>query len=1097
MQLLNQMDKLPQRGAAHILFLLILLIGIAVGVYLITQGSPLKLFSKASNPPVVFKDSLGTVITKTTSPTVKIEFISPLGPAGNIGVGTTAPKVLGTEAASQTFNIGYGNNLIGLTIDKGASYTAEDFLKELNTTAQGKIASIYKTDPATGKNITHNPGTATDNFAVKPGEGYFVVSKNWKGSITLTGTKPDIYSLTIPKGSSLITLPQVKLSINKAESLLQDMKKQGLNVSTISKFQAGGYQSHPIGYPFNNFTIVPGEGYSVKNLGEAKTYTFADVPTNPTPNPSTVPSACTACSADADKSGSVNTGDFSLIKACKSKPVLGACANADVNGDKQINDDDIKCWQANLDKQCSLSSPTPVPTPTPAVFTCTACSADINKDGWVNILDFSKLSGCYFKDATGDCAVADINLDGKVNAKDYSCLASKFNQKCDTAGGPAPTSAPSLAPTPISAPTSTPTPAAVTTAFYRYAETPADLDTATYIPYTAAPMVIDYTFKDVAPGQKFIWVDFKDSTGKVERRSGQVELVSGTTPAESKTLNINLLPTGSLKNAYGTVQIIATATEPFFISTKLSGSVGGLKANTQYTLYICPEGPQVGGCRSEGTITTNQSGSASFKDQGNGVEYTDENTYIEVKLANDSDCQALENACLSGKGDLKFNLPKYVEYDYKIILDKSTTTVECKSVDYDKPESPCEIKRFFKASNRTSGPLYRTTITSRSSPAGMLTFYGFDTNITSGPSTTTQKVVQPGEEVINSSLSVKAPSKKPGVYYATLIIYGESCNNKTTPPDCHRGSSSQMVFKIVINDDTLSPTVAPSPITNPIPEVPPQSIRSITPLFSSNIKLIPNSIGPVLKSAGTVLAELLEMKEDFSSPGWNSMVVRLSGDVNGLIPNRMYQLWICMKSESDCSSDSAAKAVTNSFGSATFKPTEISFFNKTTNPVKSIKVTEYTFPGPIPPDSCYLTSNPCLSSSYGTDVFVADQLSSSTFNVSAICFKPINPTHPNNWIVNPYILLVTSGDNSLNFQKATAYLFNKDADKYYILRSYSNSLKGLALHGNVVDSLNKGNFTQLSAGTNYSVQIRDNDDGVFPPTGNILKEQSFKVDSCN
>lgn len=80
------MNKLNQKGIAHIFLLLILLVGIVGGVWLVVNGNPLKLFSKASNPPIVFKSSTGqplpigkSGVPVTDSLSVKIELTSTLG----------------------------------------------------------------------------------------------------------------------------------------------------------------------------------------------------------------------------------------------------------------------------------------------------------------------------------------------------------------------------------------------------------------------------------------------------------------------------------------------------------------------------------------------------------------------------------------------------------------------------------------------------------------------------------------------------------------------------------------------------------------------------------------------------------------------------------------------------------------------------------------------------------------------------------------------------------------------------------------------------------------------------------------------------------
>lgn len=85
------MPKLNQRGAAHLLVLLILLAGLIAGVYLVTSGNPLKLFSKAANSPVVFKSFDGKSLSlnsngvyQTTSPYVRVEITSTLGPPASL-----------------------------------------------------------------------------------------------------------------------------------------------------------------------------------------------------------------------------------------------------------------------------------------------------------------------------------------------------------------------------------------------------------------------------------------------------------------------------------------------------------------------------------------------------------------------------------------------------------------------------------------------------------------------------------------------------------------------------------------------------------------------------------------------------------------------------------------------------------------------------------------------------------------------------------------------------------------------------------------------------------------------------------------------------
>lgn len=59
------------------------------------------------------------------------------------------------------------------------------------------------------------------------------------------------------------------------------------------------------------------------------------------------------------------------------------------------------------------------------------CKCDINKDGVINIQDFSILATCFGKSKSASCAKADINGDGRVNILDFSLLASRFGQRVD------------------------------------------------------------------------------------------------------------------------------------------------------------------------------------------------------------------------------------------------------------------------------------------------------------------------------------------------------------------------------------------------------------------------------------------------------------------------------------------------------------------------------------------------------------------------------------------------------------------------------------------------------------------------------------------
>lgn len=105
------MHKLSQRGAIHLLVPIILLLGLVAGVYLVTSGNPLNLFSKATNPPIVFKSLDGRAlplnsegIPQTDSPEVMVELTSTLGPPISLPGPVSGPNQQGTVSYRTGFD---------------------------------------------------------------------------------------------------------------------------------------------------------------------------------------------------------------------------------------------------------------------------------------------------------------------------------------------------------------------------------------------------------------------------------------------------------------------------------------------------------------------------------------------------------------------------------------------------------------------------------------------------------------------------------------------------------------------------------------------------------------------------------------------------------------------------------------------------------------------------------------------------------------------------------------------------------------------------------------------------------------------------------
>lgn len=65
----------------------------------------------------------------------------------------------------------------------------------------------------------------------------------------------------------------------------------------------------------------------------------------------------------------------------------------------------------------------------------------------------------------------------------------------------------------------------VTTVSYKIAESPDELSSSPEIPYPSEPVVVNFEFKDKTPGKKFVWAEFKASSGKTSRHSSEITLL--------------------------------------------------------------------------------------------------------------------------------------------------------------------------------------------------------------------------------------------------------------------------------------------------------------------------------------------------------------------------------------------------------------------------------------------------------------------------------------------------------------------------------------------------------------------------------------------
>lgn len=166
---------------------------------------------------------------------------------------------------------------------------------------------------------------------------------------------------------------------------------------------------------------------------------------------------------------------------------------------------------------------------------------------------------------------------------------------------------------------------------------------------------------------------------------------------------------------------------------------------------------------------------------------------------------------------------------YNVILTPNQTRITCAKNDLN-----CNIQVVYRAINRIDKPLHNTTLWTSGNYQNILTYIGFDGNWTATRSSTT-RVVQPGEEAINTLVKVVPPNQgsQVGTFSATLYIDGKTCNPATTPPDCYFYGGTGVTFTVeVVNNPTIFPTATPTPTPSPTPTLTPSPTPTIRPTLT-------------------------------------------------------------------------------------------------------------------------------------------------------------------------------------------------------------------------------------------------------------------------
>ncbi|MBI3742213.1 MAG: hypothetical protein HY257_10735, partial [Chloroflexi bacterium] len=175
---------------------------------------------------------------------------------------TPVPPITSSGGSSSiVIAISAGTTAISLPY---TAYTASTLIAAMN--ANG--GTVYEVDKWNGRNWqAYVPGAGGNDFQIAGGDSYFVKAKsasNWSAPAS-AGTL--VKTVRVDKGWDMLGVPACKdgtQSCFTAASLATSINGQGGGVAEIDRWVNGSWQAYLVGYSFNDFPIIVGQGYFIR-----------------------------------------------------------------------------------------------------------------------------------------------------------------------------------------------------------------------------------------------------------------------------------------------------------------------------------------------------------------------------------------------------------------------------------------------------------------------------------------------------------------------------------------------------------------------------------------------------------------------------------------------------------------------------------------------------------------------------------------------------------------------------------------------------------------------------------------------------------------
>ncbi|MBI3979125.1 MAG: right-handed parallel beta-helix repeat-containing protein [Chloroflexi bacterium] len=171
--------------------------------------------------------------------------------------------------STRTFHFGPGWNLIALPLlplDENQPPTVSAIAQAVNAGGETRLMQVYRYESGQWFGTVVSGTEVVDDFALRPGEGYFLRFTSW-AEWSLAGREhAGPVSVTLQAAWNLLGVPYPRdlqaADVVAAAGMLSGTVRP--RIAEVDRWVYGGYEGHVAGYGLNNFRVEETRGYFIR-----------------------------------------------------------------------------------------------------------------------------------------------------------------------------------------------------------------------------------------------------------------------------------------------------------------------------------------------------------------------------------------------------------------------------------------------------------------------------------------------------------------------------------------------------------------------------------------------------------------------------------------------------------------------------------------------------------------------------------------------------------------------------------------------------------------------------------------------------------------